>query len=80
MVHRFIGERDEEKMLKSTGSALLGSALTTVAVFGLLSFSFLPPLRMFGMAVSLAISYALIAAIFILPAIMYWLRSSEFLK
>ncbi len=80
MIHRFIEERDEEKVLKSTGSALLGSALTTIAAFGLLSFSFLPPLRMFGVAVSLAIFYALIAAIFILPAIMYWLRSSKFLK
>jgi len=80
MVHRFIEEKDGEKVIRSTGSALLGSALTTIAAFALLSFSFLPPLRMFGIAVSIAIFYAFISAVFILPAIMEWIQSSEFFK
>jgi len=80
IMHRFIEERDEEKVIYSTGPALLGSALTTISAFGLLSFSFLPPLRMFGMAVSIAIFYAFISAVLILPAIMEWVSSSDFLK
>ena len=80
MTHRFIEERDAERVMRSTGSALLGSALTTIAAFGLLSLSFLPPLKMFGISISIAIFYSFISCVFILPAILEIRQSSKFFQ
>jgi len=80
MTHRFIEERGAERVMRSTGSALLGSALTTIAAFGLLSLSFLPPLKMFGISISIAIFYSFISCVFILPAILEIRQSSKFFQ
>jgi len=80
MTHRFIEERGVERAMRSTGSALLGSALTTIAAFGLLSLSFLPPLKMFGISISIAIFYSFISCVFILPAILEIRQSSKFFQ
>jgi predicted RND superfamily exporter protein len=50
-----------------TGSALFGSALTTILGFGLLSLSIIPPLSQFGKVTALSIAFAFLAAVFVLP-------------
>lgn len=80
MSHRFMQENDLVKSVTSTGSALLGSTLTTIAAFGLLSFSFLPPLRIFGVAIAIAIFYSFILCVFILPVLLEMWKSSPFFK
>jgi len=76
MTYRFIHSREIIKTISSTGVALLGSALTTIAAFSLLSFSLLPPLRLFGISIAIAIFYSFILCVFILDM---W-KSSPFLK
>ncbi len=61
---------DKKREIASTAFALLGSALTTVSAFALLSFSPLPPLRLFGISIAIAISYSFVACVFVLPAIL----------
>ena len=81
IIHRYDKEfarlRDPEaaarRTLATTGSALLGSALTTVLGFGVLVLSSLTPFQQFGIVTALTISYALIAAIIIVPpSMMLW--------
>ena len=50
-----------------TGSALFGSAATTIAGFGILSFAVIPPLAQFGQVSALAIFFAFLAAVFVSP-------------
>ena len=75
IIHRYEEEfahlRDPEaaarRTLGTTGSALLGSALTTALGFGVLMFSSLTPFQQFGMVTAITIAYALIAAIVVVP-------------
>ena len=55
------------RTLGTTGSALLGSALTTALGFGVLMFSSLTPFQQFGMVTAITIAYALVAAIVVVP-------------
>ncbi len=51
-----------------TGGALVGSAATTAAGFGMLAFASLVPIRQFGIITALTIVYSLVAAVLIEPA------------
>ena len=55
---------------RHTGGALAGSAFTTVAGFGILVTSSLVPFQQFGAVTVYAISFALIAAVFVLPSML----------
>jgi len=50
-----------------TGTALFGAAATTIAGFGILTFSLLPPMQQFGGIVALTILYSFLASVFVLP-------------
>ena len=75
IIHRYEEEfahtRDPEAAARrtpaTTGSALLGSALTTALGFGVLMFSSLTPFQQFGIITAITISYALIAAVIVVP-------------
>jgi predicted RND superfamily exporter protein len=59
--------------LKTTGSALLGSALTTGVGVGVLAFSSVPALQQFGITVVITIAYSIILAVVLVPpAMMIW--------
>jgi predicted RND superfamily exporter protein len=61
------------RTLKTTGSALLGSALTTGVGVGVLIFSSVPALRQFGITVVITIAYSLIlSALLVPPAMTIW--------
>ena len=81
IIHRYQEEfahsRDAEaaarRTLRTTGSALLGSALTTALGLGVLIFSPLPPFQQFGMVTAITIAYSLIAAMVVVPpAMILW--------
>ncbi len=81
IIHRYEEEfrhtRDPEaaarRTLGTTGSALLGSALTTALGFGVLAFSSLTPFQQFGIVTAITIAYALIAAVVVVPpAMILW--------
>jgi predicted RND superfamily exporter protein len=59
-----------ESTLTHTGGALAGSALTTVAGFGILVTSTLKPFQQFGLVVGYAIGFALAAAVLVLPSML----------
>ena len=75
VIHRFTEELEHTgsvesattETLSTTGSALLGSALTTVLGFGVLAFSPLVPFQQFGLVTALTILFSLIAAIVVVP-------------
>lgn len=75
IIHRFTEELDRGKSLidattttlATTGSALIGSALTTALAFAVLLFSPLVPFQQFGLVTGITILYALVAAIVIVP-------------
>ncbi|HID74320.1 MAG TPA: hypothetical protein EYP43_04640, partial [Thermoplasmata archaeon] len=76
--HRFREEinrtRDVEEAIgltvRNTGSAVFSAALTTVAAFGLLAFSIIPPLQQFGIVTALTNLYSLISCIIVLPLLL----------
>ena len=78
IIHRYEEEfarrRDPDaaarRTLASTGSALLGSALTTALGIGALLFSSLVPFQQFGLVTAITIVYALIAATVVVPPLM----------
>lgn len=70
ITHKFMEEKDFISTISSTGFSLISSALTTISAFGLLSFSLIPPLRIFGISVAISIFYSLICCIFILPILL----------
>lgn len=81
VIHRYEEEfarsRDPEaaarRTLETTGSALLGSALTTALGFGVLMFSSLTLFQQFGIVTAITIGYALIAAVVVVPpAMILW--------
>ena len=80
-IHRYRKEfahlRDPEKAairtLTTTGSALLGSALTTALGFGVLIASPLTASQQFGITATITIVYSLIVSVFVvLPAMVVW--------
>jgi len=78
IIHRFTEELENhgdvvqaaQATLSTTGSALIGSALTTALGFGVLIFSPLTPFQQFGVVTGLTIVYALIAAIVVVPPLL----------
>ena len=78
MIHRYREEysllRDPEQAaiqtLSTTGSALLGSALTTALGLGVLVFSPLAGIRQFGITAAITIAYSLIVSIVMVPPAM----------
>ena len=68
-----VDDADEaiESTLTFTGGALAGSALTTVAGFGILVVSSTIPFRQFGFVTAYTILLALIAAVLFLPSYLY---------
>ena len=78
VTHRYLEERLEwsnendaiEHTLTHTGGALAGSALTTMAGFGILMVSTTIPFRQFGFVLSYTIFLALVAAVLVLPSML----------
>ena len=78
MIHRYQEEfsrvRNPEKAavrtLATTGSALLGSALTTALGFGVLVFSPVQGLQQFGITSAITIGYSLLVSILVVPPAM----------
>lgn len=56
--------------VRHTGGALAGSALTTMAGFGILMTSSLVPFRQMGQVTVYAIGFALVAAVLVLPSML----------
>ncbi|WIV67580.1 MMPL family transporter [Natrialbaceae archaeon AArc-T1-2] len=53
-----------------TGGALLGSAATTAAGFGVLALALAPPLQRFGLVTGLSIVFAFVACVVVLPCLL----------
>ncbi|MGI9666970.1 MAG: efflux RND transporter permease subunit [Acidimicrobiia bacterium] len=78
VTHRYLEERVAqpnedvaiEQTLTHTGGALAGSALTTMAGFGILVLSTTIPFRQFGFVIAYTILLALIAAVLVLPSML----------
>lgn len=84
VVNRFVEDRAAtpdtltamRHTLQNTGGALVGSAVTTMAGFGVLIVSSVTPMRQFGMVTALTIGLALIASLMVLPAMLaVWART-----
>lgn len=84
--HRFMEERELcddlyeaiHMTVKNTGGAIFGSAITTIAAFGVLSTSEILPLAQFGRITALALLYSFIVAVFVLPAfLMIWAKRTQ---
>ena len=80
IIERYREERKRHDKLESitetiehTGSALVISALTTIAGFGVLALSPMPLVRNFGIITAATILYALLVAIFILPIMLMFI-------
>lgn len=78
ITHRFQEDRlryaDPHEAIASTvrhtGGALAGSALTTIAGFGILVTSSLVPFRQMGQVTAMAIAFALVSAVLVLPSML----------
>ena len=78
VTHRYLEERIErtdendaiEQTLTFTGGALAGSAVTTIAGFGILVTSTTIPFRQFGFVIAYTILLALAAAVLVLPSLL----------
>jgi predicted RND superfamily exporter protein len=78
ITHRFLEDRERassvedavELTLANTGGALAGSALTTVAGFGILVTSTTIPFRQFGFVTAYTILLAMLAAVLVLPSML----------
>ncbi|MEM7096213.1 MAG: MMPL family transporter [Actinomycetota bacterium] len=76
VTHRFLEEREHgshtlaealAKVMRTTGGALIGSALTTALGFLVLVFAPVPPMGQFGLLTAITVGYSLVAAIVVLP-------------
>jgi predicted RND superfamily exporter protein len=75
---RFMEERERRDGLEAairrtitgTGGTLLASAATTAAAFGVLALALSPPLRRFGTVTGLAIIFAFVAVVTMLPGLL----------
>ena len=78
MIHRYREEfarlrnpeRAAVRTLATTGSALLGSALTTALGIGVMAFSPLAALQQFGVTAAITIAYSLIFSVLLVPPAM----------
>ena len=78
VTERFVAERDRvsdlgealSRTVTGTGGALLGSATTTAAGFGVLALALAPPLQRFGLVTGLAIVFAFVACLTVLPCLL----------
>ena len=86
ITHRFLEDRHRhpdlvtamESTLRHTGGALAGSALTTVAGFGILVTSTTIPFRQFGFVTAYTILLAMLTAVLVLPSMLVlWARWHE---
>jgi predicted RND superfamily exporter protein len=69
-------DRALERTVGGTGGALLGSAITTASGFSVLALAIVPSLQRFGIVIGLAIVYAFLAAVFVLPSVLvFWARA-----
>ncbi|MDG6220188.1 MAG: MMPL family transporter [Candidatus Thermoplasmatota archaeon] len=60
-----------------TGSALFGSAATTMIGFAIIGLSAIPPLSQFGMVTALSVLFSFLAAVFVLPTLLrLWFKGS----
>ncbi|MDS0477431.1 MMPL family transporter [Natrinema sp. 1APR25-10V2] len=63
------------RTVRGTGGALLASAATTAAGFGVLVFALVPSLQRFGFVTGVAIGYAFLASVLVLPSLLaVWVR------
>ncbi len=75
VTHRFVEEIEHGKKIaeainatmRTTGGALIGSALTTALGFTVLVFSPIAPMGQFGLLTAVTVTYSLIAAVVVLP-------------
>lgn len=76
ITHRFLDEREKgastiaeaiNTTMRTTGGALIGSAMTTALGFSVLIFSPIAPMGQFGLLTAITVIYSLIAAIVVLP-------------
>lgn len=75
---RFVDEREKRdtlgtalrRTITGTGGTLLASAATTAAAFGVLAFALSPPLQRFGIVTGLAILFAFVAVVTMLPGLL----------
>lgn len=78
VTHRFEEDRvrydDQEEAIRSTarhtGAALVGSAFTTMAGFGILMTSSLKPMQQMGQVTVFALGAALVASVLVLPSML----------
>ena len=79
ITHRFLEDWSNEKSIedairktvKHTGTSIFGAATTTLAGFGTLMLSSMPPIRQFGEIAALSILYSFVLSVFILPTFLY---------
>jgi len=56
--------------VRHTGTALVGAGVTTIAAFGTLMLSTMPPARQFGGIVSITIFLSFVTSVFVLPTLL----------
>ncbi len=74
---RFVAEREQRETIEEaleatvtgTGGALLASAATTAAGFGVLALALAPPLQRFGTVTGVAIIFAFLSVVTVLPCL-----------
>ncbi|MCG1002129.1 MULTISPECIES: RND family transporter [Halobacterium] len=83
---RFVEERAENgepvpalrRTVQGTGGALLASAATTIAGFSVLMLALVPSLQRFGFITSLAIGFAFLSSVLVLPSLLVvWTRVTD---
>ncbi len=86
ITHRFLEDMKREESMESairktvsnTGSSIFGAAATTMAGFGTLILSSMPPISQFGLISALSILYSFILSVFVLPSMLYtWAERRE---
>ncbi len=79
ITHRFLEDWEREKSIEDairktvrhTGTSIFGAATTTMAGFGTLMLSSMPPIKQFGEIAALSILYSFVLSVFILPTFLY---------
>ena len=80
ITHRFLEDWEKEKdivealkkTVRHTGTSVFGAAVTTMAGFGTLGLSSMPPIRQFGEISAISILYSFLLSVFILPTFLYF--------